>query len=216
MSLWLSNIPLLLKSLRENDWYITVFPFSFNNQDYIVIFEDLKELDKQIKYFSVNLTFIDLEDTNRQFETLANAYTFNAISDDICAFFGIQTGINTSSSFSIRNICESLNKSVPCIFQTPAAQYVNLMIDKIEIRTNNEGMCCYDVRRNGKTQNGIQKERTAINTAKTKLLRPKLFEAFGKDKTISFFYRKEHPLSDDEIYKMLLSRKGFYTAPFGK
>ena len=58
MSLWLSNIPILLQSLRENDWYITAFPFSFNGHDYVVVFEDLRELARGSKYYSVNLTFI--------------------------------------------------------------------------------------------------------------------------------------------------------------
>lgn len=48
MALWLSNIPVLLKSLRDNDWYITAFSFSFNGHEYVVIFEDLRELSRQI------------------------------------------------------------------------------------------------------------------------------------------------------------------------
>lgn len=94
--------------------------------------------------------------------------------------------------------------------------YKDIILDKIETRTKHEGTCCYDIRHNGKTQNGIQKERTTINTSKTKLLRPSLFEIFGKDKTISFFYRKANALSDKEILKMIAARNNRYTVPGGK
>ena len=75
MSLWLSNIPILLQSLRENDWYITAFPFSFNGHDYVVVFEDLRELDRGSKYYSVNLTFIDMANETRICELPASKET---------------------------------------------------------------------------------------------------------------------------------------------
>lgn len=46
MSLVLSNIKELLKSLRDNDWYITAFDFSYNGYEYVVVFEDLREIDR--------------------------------------------------------------------------------------------------------------------------------------------------------------------------
>ena len=35
MSLALSNVKELLKSLRDNDWYITAFDFSYNGYEYV-------------------------------------------------------------------------------------------------------------------------------------------------------------------------------------
>ena len=37
MALVLANIKNLLKSIRENDWYITAFDFQFNGHDYSCI-----------------------------------------------------------------------------------------------------------------------------------------------------------------------------------
>ena len=216
MSLWLSNIPILLQSLRENDWYITAFPFSFNGHDYVVVFEDLKEFNEQIEYFSVNLTFIDLNDTTRQFTTFANALKFDKNQNQILDFFCIQNIKEYSAVSSIYLIYNALNKCMPSTFYGPAAEYKEIILNKIESRTKHEGTCCYDIRHNGKAQNGVQKKRTAINTSKTKLLRPSLFEIFGKDKTISFFYRKEHALSDKEILRMVASRNNDYIVPDGK
>lgn len=52
MALALSNIKELLKSLRENDWYITAFEFSYNGYEYVVVFEDLREIDRGTKYYA--------------------------------------------------------------------------------------------------------------------------------------------------------------------
>ena len=216
MSLWLSNIPILLQSLRKNDWYITAFPFAFNGHDYVVVFEDLKELNEQVEYFSVSLTFIDLNDTTRQFKTFANALKLDGNQNQILDFFCIQNIKEPSAISSIYLIYNALNKCIPSTFHEPVAEYKDIILDKIETRTKHEGTCCYDIRHNGKTQNGIQKERTTINTSKTKLLRPSLFEIFGKDKTISFFYRKANALSDKEILKMVAVRNNRYTVPGGK
>jgi len=53
MSLAMPNIKTLLTSLRENGWYITAFPFNFYNHNYVVVFEDLREIDRGTKYFAV-------------------------------------------------------------------------------------------------------------------------------------------------------------------
>lgn len=51
--------------MRENDWYITAFDFAFNQHIYVVVFEDLRKIDKGTKYYAVMLTFIDRNDENR-------------------------------------------------------------------------------------------------------------------------------------------------------
>lgn len=213
MALWLSNIPVLLKSLRDNDWYITAFPFSFNSHEYVVIFEDLRELNKQIPYFSVCLTFVDLHDATHTLETYANSFTFEKAASEIFDFFAVSIDNNASNNSLMWTICDKLNKSVPEDINIYQKEYEDLLLEKIEQRTNNEGMCCYDVRHNGKSQNGIQKERSLINTSKTKLLRPTLFNLFKNDKTISFFYRKANELSDEEILKNVSARQSFYSSP---
>ncbi len=54
MSLVLSNIKELLKSLRDNDWYITAFDFSYNGYECVVVFKDFRANDEEIKeYFRI-------------------------------------------------------------------------------------------------------------------------------------------------------------------
>lgn len=201
MSLWLSNIPILLQSLRENDWYITAFPFSFNGHDYVVVFEDLRELDRGSKYYSVNLTFIDMANETRIFKTYANAYGFNCKQSEICDFFEIMQSSN--GSHGLRTLCNVFNATTPKSFYQPKHEHIPFILQTIERHTNNEGLCCYAAKHNGKTADGRQKFRSAINTSKTKLLRPSLYEKIGGDETISFCYRELGSIKDSEILAKL-------------
>lgn len=97
------------------------------------------------------------------------------------------------SSFKNRNRPHN-----PCYVPIARTQH-KYVLDAIQKRDNDSGRCCYKVRRNGKGIDGTQKYRTAENTAKTKLLRPTLFDLVGNDKKLSFCYRKENELSDAEI-----------------
>ena len=87
MALALSNIKELLKSLRENDWYITAFEFSYNGYEYVVVFEDLREIDRGTKYYAVMLTFIDKNDEERILETYANSYDFQINDEEIKEYY---------------------------------------------------------------------------------------------------------------------------------
>lgn len=48
-----------MKSLRDNDWYITAFDFSYNGYEYVVGFENLREIDRGIKYYAAMFMLID-------------------------------------------------------------------------------------------------------------------------------------------------------------
>ena len=90
MSLAMPNIKTLLNKIRENNWYITAFPFAFCGNEYVVVFEDLREIDRGTKYFAVCLTFIDINDENRRLETYVNSYRFNKSDEELIDFFGIE------------------------------------------------------------------------------------------------------------------------------
>ena len=49
MSLAMPNIKTLLNKIRENNWYITAFPFAFCGNEYVVVFEDPREIDRGTK-----------------------------------------------------------------------------------------------------------------------------------------------------------------------
>ena len=66
MPLAMPNIKLQLESLRKNDWYITAYPFVFYGHEYVIVFEDLREIDRGTKYFAVCLNFLDIKNTKKQ------------------------------------------------------------------------------------------------------------------------------------------------------
>lgn len=199
MSLALSNIKELLKSLRDNDWYITAFDFSYNV--YVVVFEDLREIDRGTKYYAVMLTFIDKNDEERILETYANSYDFQVSDEEIKEYFRI--GGNRSYGNPILALYYELNRIVPPEYSPLQKKYYRTVLEVIDKREHNEGFCCYKARHNGKKANGEQIYRSAKNTAKTKLLRESLFKRIGNDKTISFCYRQENELSGSQIISNL-------------
>ncbi len=201
MSLALSNIKELLKSLRDNDWYITAFDFSYNGYEYVVVFEDLREIDRGTKYYAVMLTFIDKNDEERILETYANSYDFQVSDEEIKEYFRI--GGNRSYGNPILALYCELNRIVPTEYFPLQKKYYRTVLEVIDKREHNEGFCCYEARHNGKKANGEQIYCSAKNTAKTKLLRESLFKRIGSDKTISFCYRQENELSDSQIISNL-------------
>lgn len=196
MPLAMPNIKSLLQSIRENDWYITAFDFVFNQHSYVVVFEDLRELDKGTKYYAVMLTFIDRNDENRILKTYANSYDFKASDEELRDYFEIH---GDGLGKGIWNLYNSFNRDMPDSYTPLDNQYRNTVLNIIDEREHNEGFCCYEARHNGRKSSGEQKNRSAKNTAKTKLLRETLFNILGGDKTISFYYRQEGELSDSEI-----------------
>lgn len=201
MSLALSNVKELLKSLRDNDWYITAFDFSYNGYEYVVVFEDLREIDRGTKYYAVMLTFIDKNDEERILETYANSFDFQVNDEEIKEYFRI--GGNRSYGNPILTLYGQLNEIMPTEYSPLQKKYYHKVLEVIDKREHNEGFCCYKARHNGKKANGEQIYRSAKNTVKTKLLRESLFKRIGSDKTISFCYRQENELSDSQIISNL-------------
>lgn len=201
MSLALSNIKKLLKSLRDNDWYITAFDFSYNGYEYVVVFKDLREIDRGTKYYAVMLTFIDKNDEERVLETYANAFDFQVNDEEIKEYFRI--GGNRSYGNPILTLYCQLNEIMPTEYSPLQKKYYRTVLEVIDKREHNEGFCCYKARHNGKKANGEQIYRSAKNTAKTKLLKESLFKRIGSDKTISFCYRQENELNDSQIISNL-------------
>jgi len=198
MALALSHIKELLMVLRSNNWYITAYPFSFINHDYVVVFEDLREIDKGTKYFAVCLTFIDVSDENRRFETYVNSYKFQKCNEEIMAFFGMKPS-GCGGKSPLWQLYNALNMATPTRYYPIEERFKKKVLKVIDNREKNEGFCCYMARHNGKDSHGKQIKRSAKNTAKTLLLRPSLFELLGKDEYISFCYRKEGEEDDATI-----------------
>ncbi len=192
------NIPSLLKSLRVNNWYITGFPFAYNQYRYAVVFEDLHALGRDYDHYAVALTFLDMNDQNHKAEFRANANGFDASISEICDFFRIYPGRGNGKQ-AVLGIYEAFNNGCPDVYPGISEEFRDLLVAHTDRRDGNNGLCCYMARHNP-TVGWRQQMRTPVNTAKTRLLRPELFEEIGRDDpNISFCYRLENPLPDAEI-----------------
>ncbi len=199
MSLAMPNIKTLLAKIREKDWYITAFPFAFCGNEYAVVFEDLREVDRGTRYFAVCLTFIDINNENRRLETYVNAYRFNKSDEELIQFFGIVPQGRGNGNM-IWQLYNALNDATPDEYRPIEPRYKDYAAETIDRRENNEGFCCYMARHNGKDSHGEQIYRFAKNTAKTRLLRETLYNLLGEDRTISFVIDKKMNLTMQQLF----------------
>lgn len=202
------NILALLNDLQKNHWHITAFKFKFKEVHYIVLFEDIANLQLVAGEYVALLTFIDRLDGNRIFQTKANEFKFSAKAKEFREYFGIQYSPNLGDIF--KQFYNLFGNAVPKFrVQNFDAETQLAVVNKLS-RNDHENinsLCCYAAKRNGK-YNGVQYHRTPFNSDKTKLLRSSLFNMLGNDDTISFCYREENPLDDTEIYAQFAQRYG--------
>ena len=136
------SIKKLLRSLRENDWYITAFDFNYNNQEYVVIMEDLKELGKGSKYYAVMFTFIDIHNEMRTLETYANSYNSNLEEAILLDYFGVEgMGNNQGAVWSLYT---AFNHAMPDEYnELPKLpiRFCDVVVNRIDERDGHEGFC---------------------------------------------------------------------------
>lgn len=202
------NILTLLNDLRTNQWHITAFQFTYKKKSYIVLFEDISNLQLVADKYIALLTFIDRADGTRILQTKANEFHFSVNAQEFREYFGIQYAPNLGDIF--KQFYIYFGHFIPKIrvqdFDTETLLAVVNKLSKND-HENVNNLCCYAAKRNGK-RNGIQCRRTPFNSDKTKLLRESLFNMLGNDDTISFCYREENPLNDVDIYTQFTKRYG--------
>lgn len=199
----LDRIPKLIDSLRLHKWHLTVFKISFREIEYIVIFEDMQHFPHPDKYFVAKLTFIKNDGTNEELEVYANANRMNISLSDFARYFKI-VGNGSFYVDIIKIFYKKFNEQMPDEFRDIENGYLDYAVNIINNYEGNNGRCCYDARRNHMQNSTTEyKNRTIFNTEKTKLLRPTLFDKIGDDEHISFYYREQNDLKDNEILEKL-------------
>jgi hypothetical protein len=201
VKLLLEKIPLLLKSLRQNNWHLTVFEI-FYKKKYIVVFEDMKEFPHKDAYFSVKLTFVKDDGTNEELAVFANACKMNISLRDFVEYFEIKG--DGSYKDCIKDFYVIFNNQMPDSFQPISKIYEKEALRVLNKYEPSNGTCCYDARRNLMPNSNTEyKTRSIFNTEKTKILRPSLFAKIGNDVHISFYYRENDDLDDNTIMRKL-------------
>ncbi|MBE5889527.1 MAG: hypothetical protein E7282_01010 [Lachnospiraceae bacterium] len=203
----LPKIPTLLESLRAVDWHLTVFGLDYNGHYYRIIFEDMLYFPHPDE-FMAKLTFIKDDENSSELEVFANEERFDISLYTFAEYFEIQRGSEYADF--IKSFYDILTIQMPSSFRPIQKEDRERVLQTIEQYEPSNGRCCYDARRSLIPNSDTEyKVRSVFNTEKTKLLRPELFKKVGKDKHISFYYRENDELSDNEIIDKLKTRYGF-------
>lgn len=202
------NLPKLLKDMRNKDWIIDSFQFSYKKESYIVLFTIYKEGEhKPSKYAVGKIEFIKLNNINSSINAYVDFFNvyFNN-SQGFCNFFNIE------NRFANRSLFNDFSEIFAAYI--PKEKIINK--NKIERRMigsrveggNPNSIYCYDVRRNGKKEDGYPNVRSIENSNKAEALRPKLYEKYYNDTNLSFFFSDDSnkERSDEEIIKAFANR----------
>ena len=196
----LNNIGALKQNLRENGWHMTAFLFNYKRIQYDVLFEDLDNIARKNEYASVKLTFIDINEPERTYSIEANQARMFFEPKSFREYFGIEYSTNLGDIF--RQFFDYFVSFVPSEPPTLNARQ-NYEIDRALAKNDNRdpnAIYCYDARRLG-IKNGKQMERSLFISNLTKRRKPKLYEYFENEPTVTFYYspNREDELSDTEI-----------------
>lgn len=195
----MERMDILLVYLRENRWHMTSFPFDYKHVDYIVLFEDLQNLDLVDEGFDVLLTFVDASDVTRILSVKANARQFKFNVKTFREFFGIEYGPNLGDIF--QQFYDRFNEYIPTVVNLHPTRLENeLVIKRLNKNDSDNYMCCYALKRNPVVE-GVQRHRTIFNAEKCRRLKNDLYVHYANEDTISFCFRKENELPTGVIMR---------------
>lgn len=198
-----NNIGYLLKDLKDNGYHMTAFSFKYKNIEYDVLFEDNGNIEqRKDPYAIVVLTFIDINNPTRKYTIWCNQKRF--IFDDVIEFrkfFGIEFSNNLGDIF--KQFFDYFIGFVPDkmpVTNKRQDMEIDRHLASRDGRRDPNAIYCYDARRLGK-RNNEQMHRSIFISNLTQRRKPKLFEIFKKDDTITFYYspNEDDELSDEEI-----------------
>ncbi|MCY8232351.1 DUF6037 family protein [Priestia endophytica] len=203
------NLPSLLKDMERKKWIIDSFPFRYKDRQYIVLLTRYKETERKPReHAKAKVEFISRDNINNS--VLGYVDFFNVHFDnvkDFCNFFNVKIG----------NANRDLFKDFSRIFSEFIPK--EKVIDKNDIErkligsrvegNNPKAIYCYDVRRNGRKEDGSTNKRSIENSNKAQALRPELYEQYRKDENLSFFFsdKEEDKRRNEEIMELFSKRR---------
>lgn len=211
MSNFINNIDALLYDLKARGYHMTAFKFNYKGFAYIVLFEDNGNIERRKnRYASVALTFIDAANIDRRLFVEANRAKMLFVDvREFREFFNIDYSDNLGDIF--RQFFDRFLLFVP----PTAPDRLDTQMD-IEInRTlagrgghNPNAIYCYDARRLGK-KNGKQMNRSIFISNLTDRCKPRLFEYFRDEPTVTFYYSEnpDNELDDIDIINRFIARE---------
>lgn len=205
----LANLRVLRDELVRCGWVITCFPFFYKQHKYFVLVERYIPPRVAPQYQLVQLTFVDSRDASNTLTTPANGKGIAANAQEMRKFFGIDWAPNLGDL--IKQFHERLGEFVPSSLPVSFAPEEQAAVIRQLDKTDSEDprkLYCFGVRRNGHRADGTPGQRSAFNSQKTEMLRPRLYAQLKSDESISFVYSDnlEEEQTDAEILTRFVGR----------
>ena len=191
----LSNLKLLNDDMKNKGWIITSFTFRYKTVNYIVLVKRfLSEEKKGNKYSLVKLEFMKENDLVDSLLVEANSKQIFVDAKIFREYFGIAYVPNLGDIF--KQFYGIFGKSIPSIIKIVNTDFEkSAMVKSLSISDSEDPtkIYCTNVRRNPEGQ-----KRSVFNSDKTKILRPRLYEYFKDEESISFCYSNDECKNNDD------------------
>lgn len=191
----LSNLKLLNDDMKNKGWIITSFTFRYKTVNYIVLVKRfLSEEKRENKYSLVKLEFMKENDLVDSLLVEANSKQIFVDAKIFRKYFGIAYVPNLGDIF--KQFYGIFGKSIPSTIKIVNTDFEKTAMVKSLSISDSEGptkIYCTNVRRNPEGQ-----KRSVFNSDKTKILRPRLYEYFKDEESISFCYSNDECKNNDD------------------
>jgi len=202
------KLPLLLKDMETKKWVIDSFFFTYKDKKYIVILKLYRENERRpSKYAKAKVELIKQENIRvsiKGYIDFYNVHFYNAY--EFSEFFNIEKGSANRDLFEDFSIIFS--HYIPSEKVIEKSSEERLLIGRRAEGNNPNAIYCYDVRRNGKREDGAPNERSIENSNKAEILRPDLYKRYFSDTNLSFFFSDDptEERTDSEIIEGFAKR----------
>ena len=192
------NFKLLKVDMEEKGWVIEAFSFNYNNIDYVVLVKLYQRHKvKENPYALLKVEFLKTHNIEDNLIVPANARELLIDARTLREYFGIEWSENLGNILG--QFSEHFAQFIPDKVDLSKSDFFKIAMTKSLSESDSEDpnkIYCYSVRRN--PDNGT---RSIFNDNKSRLLRPKLYEKFMGENTVSFCYSadREREKSDAEI-----------------
>ena len=196
--------------MLRKGWIVDSFPFSYNGVNTIVVLTLYKDGERKPTGNTVaRVCFVLRNDAKVDLIATADLWnvSFNSVSE-FCDFWHIQNRNQGRPLFE--DFSEHFAKFIP-------SEKVVVKKDEVERRIlggRTEGndpsaVYCFDVRRNGRREDGKPNVRSIENSNKAEVLRPTLYARYRDDMNLSFFFSSDpnDEKTDEEILSQVAMRK---------
>ena len=191
----LSNLQLLNDDMKNKGWIITSFTFRYKTVNYIVLVKRfLSEEKKGNKYSLVKLEFMKENNLEDSLLVEANSRKIFVDAKIFREYFGIAYVPNLGDIF--KQFYGIFGKSIPSTIKIVNTDFEKkAMVKSLSLSDSEDPtkIYCTNVRRNPEGQ-----KRSVFNSDKTKILRPRLYEYFKDEESISFCYSNDESKNNDD------------------